>query len=466
MIDFLIINAYCALCLYIGLFTVKNIKSIKDFATSHRNYSTFVIISTVAATLIGGGTTFGLAGEVFSQGISYSFIISGAALNQFLIALFIAPRLDPIRNCISVGEMMGKKYGKIGQVVTGIATTRISTGMVGAQVIAIGYIFHYFTGMSQLTGILIGCSVLIIYSGFGGMRSVITTDLVQFITLIIGIPLLCFVGLKAVGGFSALSAALPKSHLSIFVGSGQKASAIATFLTFCTVGAFYPSFIQRQLITRNKKQAIRVATLNGFMSIPFYFIVGIIGLIAFTLDSTQSSNMALPYLVKTILPVGLRGFVIAGLLAIMMSTADSELNIAAVAIVNDVLRPLKLIKEKYELKYAQIFTFILGISTIVLALNFNRVIDIMLYAFNFWGPIIFIPLVAAILGYIISVRGFLISAAVGILTLFIWNTLLKGSIGFDGFMPSVAANLISFISFYFSGKRVSVFTNTQMTKST
>lgn len=464
MIDLTIVGAYFLVTFIIGAYYSRNISGIRDFAIAHKKYDTFILVATLSATLIGGGTAMGIAEKAFSVGVVYIIVISAAALNQLLVSHFIAPKTKKYYGMLSTGEIVKSMYGRAGQVFTGIAAVLISVGFAGAQVSAMGYIFTYFLGLPYYLGILIGCGVVVFYSTTGGIRSVVATDLFQFLILMIAIPMVCNVGLNYVGGAAELFAALPEKTLSFDLTLNEYVKYFFLFLTFLFLGSFYPSYIQRLLISRDIKQAIRATRINAYISFPSYIILGLIGFIVLVIKPDADANLALPYLVNTILPVGIKGFAVAGLLAIVMSTADSELNIAGISAVHDVINPLRKnpLCEQAELRWARIITVLLGALSIVLAIRFDHVIDIMVYSFVFWGPTVFVPLVFGMLGIIIEKRQFFIvifSGTIIALTVEIWNRVASMPLEFDGIIPGMLANALVFVYFYLRNKKKVIFLN-------
>jgi SSS family solute:Na+ symporter len=181
-------------------------------------------------------------------------------------------------------------------------------------------------------------------------------------------------------------------------------------------------------------------------SIPFFAISGCLGLVALALNPQIDPNQAIPYVVQSALPIGLRGLVIAGIIAVVMSSADSFLNSASVAFVNDIVNPLRKEKlsEQRGLLWARLATLVTGGLAIVFAIRIQSLLDILIYAYNFWSPIILVPLAATLLGYHSSKRAFIAGASAGLVGVYVWNVLLDSPGGFDGLLVGVFANLAVF----------------------
>ncbi len=445
-IDHGIVAIYLLLILSLGILSGKGLKNLRDFSVSHQSYSSWIIFATLSASFIGGGFSIGNAEKVFRFGIVNIVALWGFSLKEILVAKYIAPRTTNFPGFISTGDIMEPAYGKFGKIVTGVFSVFLCAGIVGAQVGAMGKIFNVFLGISEIWGILIGCSIVITYSTIGGMRAVVLTDVIQFFVLGIGIPLTLFFGISQAGGIGAITQALPAGHLSIPGDSMTWIALISLFLTFVLGETLVPPYVQRLFIGKNSKETARGTMLSGIFSIPFFAVTGLIGLVALTINPELDPNLSMPYLIQNALPIGLRGIVIAGVISIVMSSADSFLNGASSGLINDIVKPLRRnpLSDRAELNLAKITNMLVGISAVIFAVSIESILDILLYAYNFWAPIILIPLAAVLLGFRTSKLGFITGTVAGIVGMILWNKLLSESTGIDGLVIGVACNLIIF----------------------
>jgi len=415
-IDLWIVIIYLALTLVIGFIASGRTHSLSQYSVAGRNFSWPIIFATLSASYIGGGFTTGNAEKVFSLGLLSAFALWGFSLKEILVAKVIVPRMEKFRDMISVGEIMGSVYGRWAQVLTGFFGTLLCAGIMGAQVGAMGYVFELFLGIERWLGILIGCGIVIVYTTIGGMRAVIYTDVIQFAILAIGIPLALILAIIHLDGPSGFITAVPLSHLDIW-GQMTPFAFIVLFISFLVGETLVPPYVQRLLIGKNLKHTSRGTFYSGLFSIPFFVITGLIGLAALAINPDLNPNLALPFVVQTVLPVGLEGLVVAAIIAIVMSSADSFLNSASVNITNDIIKPLfpGKISEKGQLKIAMATTVIVGVLAVIVAVSITSILDILLFAYKFWAPVILIPLVAALLGKRPPTYAFLGSALVGFL---------------------------------------------------
>ncbi len=443
--DQIVILVYLGIVLCLGLWAGRKVKDLEDYAVGGRGYSALVIAMTLSASFIGGGFTMGNSEKVFTLGIINVLVLWGFSLKEILVATFIGPRMGRFPDAISVGDVMEVNYGKIGKVVTGIFSVLLCAGILGAQVGGMGYLFNLFLGLPVPMGILLGMSIVIIYDTLGGMRSVVATDVLQFCILAVGIPLVLFLGIRQVGGIEALVARVPADHFNL-TAHLTPVQILSLFLTFLLGETLVPPYVRRLFISRNTRAICRGTLWSGLFSIPFFAIAGGIGLLALVLNPELNPNMALPYVVETVLPIGLRGLVVAGIIAVVMSSADSFLNSASVAFVNDIINPLRRqpLTPKRGLLFARLATLVTGSISVVFAIRIQSLLDILIYAYNFWSPIILVPLAATLLGVRAGTAAFCAGAAAGLCGVFIWNQLLDSPGGFDGLLIGVFANLLVF----------------------
>jgi len=446
--DFTIIAAYLLAILLVGLWSGKGMKTLSDFSVSHRSYGSMVLFATLSASFIGGGFSIGNAEKVFTFGIANIVALWGFSLKEILVATFIAPRTTNFPDVISVGDLMDRGYGKVGRIISGFFSVFLCTGIVGAQVGAMGIIFNVFLDIAPIWGILIGCGIVITYSTVGGMKAVVLTDIIQFCVLAIGLPAALVFGLVKLGGVSAIKAAAPAGHFSIPAEGMTIGAFVSLFLTFLLGETLVPPYVQRLFIAKDAGHTARGTMLSGLFSIPFFAITGAIGLVALTLDPELNPNLAMPFVIRTVLPLGVRGIVIAGVISVVMSSADSFLNGAATCCINDLVKPLRRhpLSERQELLFVKLINGLVGIFAVIFAIKIPSILDILIYAYNFWAPIIVVPLGAVLLGFRVTRAGFLAGTTAGAAGALIWSHVLKTPAGVEGLAIGVFCNLIAFVT--------------------
>lgn len=450
-VDIAIMTLFMLLNCLIGYYSSKKIQTVSHYSVGNRAFSSFAVFATLSASFIGGGYTIGNAAKVYNIGMIYSFALLGFSLTQIIMALWIAPRMDEHRDCHSVGEIMAKKYGTTVQIITGVMAMIICAGLVGAQVSSMGAIFHYFFNISPFWGIMIGFSVILFYSSLGGMSAVVYTDIFQFLILIVGIPAAFLIGLHAIGGWHELTPINPTQPLSGLQNGSDWLTLAALFTTFMFGEILLPPYVQRLFMARSSRDTRNATLCSALLSMPFLILVGAIGLIAATLNPHLSSpHDALLYVVQQTLPPVIRGFVIAGIIAVIMSCAACFINAAAVSFVNDIMLPLfphqLKMNDRPLLLLAKLGTLMVGVGSIVFALLIPNVLDILLNAFHFWAPIIVVPLIAALLQKEVNKNDFFMGATTGAIALILWTYVGHEPWHISGIVIGVIANLCGFYS--------------------
>ncbi len=447
LIDFTIVIIYLTAIVCTGLVASrKKIQNIKEFSLSRKKYGIFVLVSTLSAAFIGGGFSTGNAAKVAQIGIGNIFALYGFSVAVILIGKYVVPNIKSFKDVSSTGEIMGKCYGKNAQIFTGIFAFIVCAGILGAQISAISYIFNVFLGLEPLYGLLIGIFCVIISTSFGGMQSVVATEVIQFIILMIAMPLLLIFSVIKTGGISNIIAQIPQGHFNIFNKVGPL-GLFSLFVSFAAGESMVPPYVQRLLMGKDLKTTSRATVISGILSFPFFMITGLIGLVGIVYFKNQNidTNSVLQAMINSVAPIGIRGFLIAGTLSIVMSSASSFLNSASVELVNNVWIPIFDQKEVFHksVLLVRLVNVLTGIIAAMFALLVPNVLDILVYSYSFWSPIILVPLLAALMGKKTIPIAFYISMISGIFAMLLGNFFLS-PFNIDGSVIGIATNMITF----------------------
>jgi SSS family solute:Na+ symporter len=444
-VDYCAIFIYFLAIIFIGVYSSRSVKSLSDFATGNRSYNSFFVFTTLSASFIGGGFTTGLAEKVCHFGLIYAFTLWGFSFKELLIAQFIAPKMGRFQNAISVGDIMKELYGANAKVLTGIASVFICAGIAGAQFSGFGYVLQALLDVDHNYGIIICTLIVIFYSSLGGMKSVVANDTLHFFVLIISLPIVLVLGTEYIGGFARLEQLATHNITTHHMPS---ATFIALFLSYFFGETLVPPYVQRLLIGKDLQNTKNGTLYSGLLSLPFFIMIGLIAIIAIEVDHSTNPHFAITSVIHTIMPAGLKGFAIAGMMAIMLSSADAFLNAAAIATSHDVIKPIyKINSNKTELKISRIATVAVGVIGALFAISFDNILDILLSAYNFWTPFILVPLVAGIMGVKRSAKTFWLSAAAGILSVLILKYLpCEIFNSYDATLVGIAINALVFFN--------------------
>ncbi len=465
-IDHVIVFIFLITTLVIGLCASRNIKDIAEYAISNKIFGSGILAITILATYITGSKGIGYAGYVFDDGILpiLPTIFCGVIGCFLFIIFFILPHIKYFDGCLTTAELMGQAYGANTRLTIGVLGSFYNITLVTLQIIWLGNIGELL-GIPKLLSVVFGGAFLVIYSSKGGIKSVTITDVIQFIAVTIMIPLIAYVVLNKVGGVKSLVTKIPTQHLNVLHHQHLK-----DYLIYC-IWYLFPAFplsfpfIQRMLMARSDKQLTDSYYISMFFLMIFFVLLTIIGLSAIVLKETGDVNMptrgsqVITYLINNYFFAGTRGILAVGLIAAVMSTADSFLNSAGLLLVHDVIKPVY-DKKKInidELKLTRYITFGLGTIAILLA-SLNNVLPRIQYAgivdlgkgINIASEIVAliftIPLIAGIRGLNGNSLSFFIPTIITAVTFII------GKLFFDNelLIPiSIAVNLISFFTSHY-----------------
>ena len=445
--DQIVVYVYLFVTLAIGIYFGRGIKSIREYATADKMYGTPVLVLTLLATAFGSGDSIGTTMEIVNTGGVFIFAFFGAVFGPLIISIFIAPNLDGrFRNMISIGDIVKYFYGTIPEKITGFVGGLYSAGIVGAQITALGYVLSSFFQIDYRAGATISGGIIVAYSTFGGIKAVTTTDVLQFVVLIVVLPIIASGAIEEAGGMNKVFDTI-KVNLDSNIPN-LTSEDIKQYISYFTLGVLpfvwlYPALIQRMLMAQKKEQTVKMFRFHSILMLYFIFMISCIGFSAITIDPNIAANEVMPLIINKIFPEVARGFAIAGILAIIMSTADSFLNSAAILITHNLIKPLK--PDIKELRMVKIVTFIIGLFAIIVSTGEFRIMPLILAMDGVWGSLIGIPVCLGILKFKVSPKSFWYCAGCAVPT-FIISNIFFDDIGYFSPFISVIAGLIGFFT--------------------
>ncbi len=439
--DVTVIVIYLFVSAAAGLLSSSEMSGVRDFSLSTRRYGVFVLTATLSASFIGGGFSSGNAARTAQFGVGNIAALFGFSLGVIAVGAIIVPRIKRFSGASSAGEIMRDAYGRGAQILTGVFGTAVCAGILGAQISAMGKIFAVFLGLPELTGILVGFAAVLVYSTLGGMRAVVVTDVIQFVVLFVGMPLLLFFSLRAAGGFERVIELTPQRFFRLDNGT-TPLGFVSALLTFALGEALVPPYVQRLLMGSDIKTTRRATVLSGLLSMPFFVITGMVGIAGAALLQGSGSDMnnVMQTMIKLTVPPGLRGLIISSMLAIVMSSADAFLNSASVSLVCDVIAPLRRENPDGKGYVALVRAVNVGVGALaaVFALAVPDLLAILTSAYTFWAPVILVPLACALMGVRYSKSVFYLGCVSGALTAAAWK-LLREPLGINAAVVGFAA---------------------------
>jgi SSS family solute:Na+ symporter len=379
-LDWIVLGIYflALIGVAVWVFIQKN-SNTEDYFLAGRNVGWFVIGASIFASNIGSEHVVGLAGTGFESGtpmahyelhawivllLGWLFLPFYIRSGAFTMPEFLEKRFD------SRSRWFLSVFSLLAYVLTKVSITIYAGGIVVSELLGIPF-WYGAIGIVVFTGI---------YTVIGGLKAVIYTETLQTVVLIFGSVVITYLGLQEVGGWSQLRetvTAVSPDHFNMWRPMNDPQFPWTGLLIGGTiVGIWYwctdQYIVQRTLAANNITIARRGAIFGAYLKLLPILIFLVPGIIAFALTLQQpevfqvaKADRAFPMLVKTLLPVGLKGLVAGGLMAALMSSLASVFNSCSTIFTIDIYKKIKPDKSEESLirigKIATAIIVVLGI---------------------------------------------------------------------------------------------------------
>lgn len=453
-LDLVIICVYLVVLVSIGVFLVRRVHNSDDYYVAGHSFGPMILMATVCATIIGGSGLMGRAGVAYSSGFKAVLTAIPYLLGMFLFSA-IAGRISKLGlryDIKSLPMLFERRFGKTAKIILSIMLAFTMMGTVASQVTATATIINMLggsIGLSYEIGALIACVVFIIYTATSGLFGVVYTDVVQFYMLLLFVYILIPISsLRAVGGFSNFVANLDTTLVKPYV-NGDIVGDIVTYLVFTMAGA---EMWQRAFAAKSGKAAKKGMFLGTSVYGLTIVLVFFMGLIAHqiigdnVLAQYGSTDAVVPALAIAVLPAGLTGLALAGLLSVIMSTADSYLLVSVQTCVHDIGKTIApTMRDKTELLLSRLFAVGLSVGALVIALYIKNAYSILMFAWSFYAAAAGLPALAALYWKKATKAGILAGMLCGFVVCVGWK-LMGLPFGLGATVPGTIACAVALVS--------------------
>ena len=385
ILDALVILAYFAVIIGIGLSQRSKSGSVEGFTLGDRQIAWWAVLASILAAEISAGTFFGAPGEGYAlKNYTYIQLIVGYLLARIVVSGVFIPAYYR-HNVISVYEFLENRFGPVTRKAasfTFLVTRTLASGTrlwVPSMLLVLAWHLHYpNVPLSPMNEFLLTGGALVFvtvatafYTSLGGIRAVIWTDVIQIIVLVCALSFSLMYLLGHIdGGWAGAMKLLTGEKDMAFVDWGYSKEPNATlwmniksvleteytvwaaflgstFVTLATHGTDQ-DMVQRMLTAKNKRESAKATILSGLADVPITLIVLTIGIMLWayyqqhpdTLLPTNDkgvvfANKVFPHFILTVMPDGMRGLVLAGVLATAMGSLSTALNALATSYVRD-----------------------------------------------------------------------------------------------------------------------------------
>ena len=352
IIDVVIFAVYIIAMLCVGIYFFYRNKSADDYYVGGRSIKPLHVGLSVVATDVGGGFSIGLGGLGFLMGLSGSWLLITGLVGSWLSAVLLilsVMKLAKAKNLLTFPQFLESSYSKSVALLAGVLSAIGYLGFTSSQILAGAKLASATIGDLSLNyAILAMGAIVVVYTVLGGLKAVIYTDTVQWVILMVG---LIFVGIpvsySAVGGIDVIRQHLPYQFFSL--GNVTWKQLLNWALSIIPIWFIGMTLYQRMYASRDERSAKRAWFIAGVFEYPIMAFIGVVlgmlARVAFETNmfselvsaQTMDEELGIPYLLKTVLPIGLLGVMLAAYFSAIMSTADSCLMAASGNILTDIL---------------------------------------------------------------------------------------------------------------------------------
>jgi SSS family solute:Na+ symporter len=355
--DWAVIGLYFAILAGVVAWSARRQRSSEDYFLAGRNIGWFVIGASLFASNIGSEHIVGLAGSGAKDGMAMAHYELHAWCLLVLGWVFVPFYMRS--GVYTMPEFLEKRYNPAARwILSLVSLVAYVFTKVSVTVYAGGVVFKTLLpemALGPLDAFWVGALAVVVLTGlytvFGGLRAVVYTDTMQTIVLILGSVCVTAFGLAELGGWGELKRLAGSQHFNMWRPADHPDFPWAGILFGAPiVGLWYwctdQYIVQRALAARNMATARRGTIWGAYLKLSPVFLFIVPGIVAYALKQAgrlelPETDQAFPVLVKTLLPAGLRGLVVAGLLAALMSSLSSLFNSCSTLFTVDIYEKIR-----------------------------------------------------------------------------------------------------------------------------
>jgi SSS family solute:Na+ symporter len=345
-LDLAIVVVYLLTITAVGFRLAGRVHDARDYFLAGRSLTWWVIGLSIIGTNVSANGYVGAAGGAYKVGIAQAnFEWIGAIPAMILASLFFIP-LYWRAGVYSIPEYLGLRYSQPVRVLTALIASLFAVFAIAASLWAIALTLQTYMDWPIWVGIVVTGTVVGLYSISGGLAAVAFTDALQVLIMFVGGVAIVAIGIRDVGGIAEFSRTLiaeNPTHLHAYLPSDHPEfpwPGVLLGLAIVLSPAYWcgsQEILQRTLGARSQWDASASMMFAAFGKTLVPLLIVFPGLLALVLHAQiEYPDMALPWVVKNVLPPGLSGLMFIALIAALQSSIDSGINSTALMITRDI----------------------------------------------------------------------------------------------------------------------------------
>jgi solute:Na+ symporter, SSS family len=484
-VDYLLIGLYFCFVLGIGIMARRAVSSSLDFFLSGRSLPAWVTGLAFISANLGAVEIIGMSANGANYGIpTVHYFWVGAVPAMLFLGVVMMPFYygSKVR---SVPEFMRRRFGTGAHLVNALSFALAQLLIAGINLYLLANIVEIILGWKLWISLLVAAAVVLTYTTLGGLSAAIYNEVLQFFVIVAALAPLTFIGLNKVGGYSGLKDRIastpngseqlhswPGTALTAFSSPFWSVVGIVLGLGFVlSFGYWTTNFVevQRAMASKSISAAQRAPIIGAFPKMFVPFMVIFPGMIAGVLvteiagpkakgDPNTDYNNALLYLIRDLLPNGMLGLAIAGLLASFMAGMAANISAFNTVFSYDLWQTYvkKDRPDHYYLnvgRWATVAATLIAIGTATFAASYSNIMDYLQTLFGFFNAPLFATFIlgmfwkrmSATAGWAGLVSGTLAAILVGILSQDALGSLSTGALSISGQGASFVAAGAAFV---------------------
>ena len=424
-VDYLLLAIYFVMVLGIGFLARRSVSSSLDFFLSGRSLPAWVTGLAFISANLGAVEIFGMTANGAQYGVpTVHYYWLGAIPAMVFLGLVMMPFYYGAK-VRSVPEFMLRRFGPAAHLVNGISFAVAQVLIAGINLYALATVVNLLLGWPLWVSVIVAAAVVLAYTGLGGLSAAVYNEVMQFFVIIAMLIPLTLVGLHRVGGWQGLvdkvtgankDAALelsswPGTNITGITNSTLSVLGLVFGLGFVlSFGYWTTNFaeVQRALSAKSMSAARRTPLIGAYPKTLIVLVIFIPGMLAAVLspelaqykasggklDNGVTYNNAIELLIRDLLPNGMLGVAITGLLAAFMAGMAANVSSFNTVFTYDIWQTYvqKDKPDRYYLSFGRLITVIgcvVAIGTAFIASNFDNLMDYLQTLFGFFNAPLF-----------------------------------------------------------------------------
>ena len=379
-----VFGLYLVVLVGLALWSRGETHTVSGYFIAGKKLPPWVVAFSTNATGESGWLLLGLTGMGYAVGAQAFWVVAGEVVGIALAWLLLSrriKRLSDTTDSITVPDLLAARFDDRANVLRKISVLIILVmvgAYVAAQMVATGKAFAGFTELNYSTGVLVGATVIILYTLVGGYKAVAWTDLVQGILMLLGLIIVPVLAIDAAGGWHAVSINLQLQDpglLSLWGPEGKSSAALVGIVSFLAIGLPFmgvPQLMVRFMSARSEKSLVPAMSISVVVILLFDLgavLTGMAGRALF--PGLEDAETILPVISTSLLHPVMGGIMMVVVLAAIMSTVDSLLILASSAVVRDYWQKIRVssLSDRDLAHRGKAVTLVIGIIGVVFALH-------------------------------------------------------------------------------------------------